>query len=70
MSPWSSGRTYLNFAGVEDTALDSVRRAYGAEDFARLQVLKAIYDPDNVFRVNFNILPKVDRFASLHEKVV
>jgi FAD/FMN-containing dehydrogenase len=57
MHPWSTGRTYLNFAGVEDTALDSVRRAYSAQDFARLQELKASYDPRNMFRINFNIPP-------------
>ena len=57
MSPWSTGTTYLNFAGVEDTALDSVRRTNSAEDFARLQELKASYDPRNMFRINFNIPP-------------
>jgi hypothetical protein len=57
MRSWGTGMTYLNFAGVEDTALHSVRRAYRAADFARLQHLKAMYDPHNVFRVNFNIPP-------------
>lgn len=57
MRPWGTGMTYLNFAGVEDTALHAVRRAYRAADFVRLQHLKSIYDPHNIFRVNFNVPP-------------
>jgi FAD/FMN-containing dehydrogenase len=58
MQPWSTGTTYVNFNGVEDTSPDAVRRTYGPEAFARLQHLKAEYDPDNLFRINFNIPPK------------
>jgi hypothetical protein len=61
MAPWSTGMTYLNFAGVEDAGVDAVRRAYRADDFARLRALKATYDPHNVFRVNFNVPPSVGR---------
>ncbi|MGH9242917.1 MAG: BBE domain-containing protein [Acidimicrobiales bacterium] len=43
--------------GVEDASLADVRRAYRADDFARLRQLKTTYDPDNTFRVNFNIPP-------------
>jgi hypothetical protein len=50
--------TYLNFAGVEDTSLDAVRRTYPSADFVRLQDIKAVYDPQNMFRVNFNIPPQ------------
>ncbi|MGH9212368.1 MAG: FAD-binding protein [Acidimicrobiales bacterium] len=57
MEPWATGTTYVNFTGVEDTSIEAVRRAYGPEDFARLQHIKARYDPDNLFRVNFNIPP-------------
>ncbi|HEY3143169.1 MAG TPA: FAD-dependent oxidoreductase [Acidimicrobiales bacterium] len=57
MQPWATGGTYLNFAGVEDISVEAVRRVYGPRDFARLQQLKALYDPDNLFRVNFNIPP-------------
>jgi hypothetical protein len=39
------GTTYLNFTGVEDSAVDAVRRAYRPEDLARLQAVKAAYDP-------------------------
>jgi FAD/FMN-containing dehydrogenase len=58
MRPWATGATYLNFNGVEDTSVDAVRRAYGPDTFARLGRLKARYDPENVFRVNFNIPPQ------------
>ncbi len=58
MRPWATGMTYPNFAGVEDGSLDAVRRAYGPEDFARLQEIKAVYDPENRFRINFNIPPE------------
>ena len=58
MRPWSTGATYPNFSGVEDSSPDAVRRGYRPEDFARLQVVKAAYDPENLFRVNFNIPPQ------------
>jgi FAD/FMN-containing dehydrogenase len=58
MQPWATGTTCLNFNGVEDCSLEAVRRAYRPEDFARLQQIKAAYDPDNLFRINFNIPPK------------
>lgn len=58
MHPWSTGKTYPNFSGVEDTSFDAVRKAYKPEDVPRLQQLKTEYDPSNVFRVNFNIPPK------------
>ncbi|MET8390125.1 BBE domain-containing protein [Streptosporangium canum] len=56
--PWSTGGTNLNFLGVEDTDPAIVRTAYRPDGFARLTTLKAIYDPGNMFRVNFNIPPR------------
>jgi hypothetical protein len=58
MAPWSNGMMYLNFTGVEDADPALVPRAYRASDFARLQEVKAAYDPTNMFRINFNILPR------------
>lgn len=57
LRPWSTGGTNLNFAGVEDISPASVEAAYTPADFARLRAVKAQYDPDNMFRVNFNIPP-------------
>ena len=55
MEPWNSGRAYLNFIG--DEGLGRVEAAYGPERFARLQALKAQWDPQNLFRHNQNIPP-------------
>ncbi|MFD5896356.1 FAD-binding oxidoreductase [Streptomyces sp. NPDC060366] len=58
LRPWSTGETHVNFAGVEDTGPDRVRAAYAPADFERLRTIKSRYDPDNMFRVNFNIPPE------------
>lgn len=56
MQRHSTGRLYLNFPGHgEGTNL--VRDAFGAEAYGRLQKLKRKYDPQNLFRMNQNILP-------------
>lgn len=55
MQPWTTGRAYLNFIG--DEGLGRVEAAYGPERFARLQALKAQWDPANLFRHNQNIPP-------------
>jgi FAD/FMN-containing dehydrogenase len=52
MRPFTTGAAYLNF-----TAEDRVREAFGAEKYARLVALKDRYDPDNLFRLNQNIVP-------------
>lgn len=56
MQRFSTGRMYLNFPGLgEGEGL--VERAFGSETYARLQAAKRSFDPDNVFRMNQNILP-------------
>ncbi|HEX6310841.1 MAG TPA: FAD-binding oxidoreductase [Acidimicrobiia bacterium] len=55
MKPWTTGRVYLNFIG--DEGLDRVEASFGPEKFARLQALKAKWDPTNLFRHNQNIPP-------------
>lgn len=45
---------YVNFMSGDDA--DRAAENYGA-NYERLAAVKAIYDPDNVFRVNQNIVP-------------
>ncbi|TPQ22795.1 FAD-binding oxidoreductase [Streptomyces sporangiiformans] len=53
--PWTTGAVYLNFIGDEGT--DRVSAGLGPENTLRLAMVKAQYDPDNVFRFNHNIVP-------------
>jgi FAD/FMN-containing dehydrogenase len=53
--PWTTGAVYLNFIGNEGR--DRVTAGLGPENIRRLAMVKAQYDPDNVFRFNHNILP-------------
>lgn len=46
--------SYVNF--MTDYEQDRVRNAYGPK-FERLQQIKAVYDPNNVFHLNANIPP-------------
>ena len=59
MKPWSTGRAYLNFLG--DEGLGRIEAAFGPEKFARLQALKDVWDPQNLFRINQNIPPSGKR---------
>jgi hypothetical protein len=52
---WSTGAAYLNFLG--DEGMSRIEASFGPEKFARLQQLKAQWDPTNVFRHNQNIPP-------------
>lgn len=47
---------YSNFLGVEGEA--RTREAYSESVYRRLAEVKAVYDPDNVFRYNQNIRPQ------------
>ncbi|MDQ3005331.1 MAG: FAD-binding oxidoreductase [Chloroflexota bacterium] len=46
---------YVNFLGVESEA--TIRSAYPGGTWDRLAELKSRYDPDNLFRLNYNIPP-------------
>ena len=47
--------TYVN--SITEVEEDRVRQAFGPEKYERLARIKAIYDPNNVFRRNPNIKP-------------
>ena len=55
MRAFSTGGTYVNFL-TEEEGQDRVHAAYGA-GYGRLAEAKATWDPDNLFRVNKNIVP-------------
>jgi FAD/FMN-containing dehydrogenase len=55
IKPWTTGGVYINFIGDEGQA--RLEAAYGQEKYARLQRIKRVWDPDNVFRHNQNIPP-------------
>jgi FAD/FMN-containing dehydrogenase len=56
MQRHSTRRLYLNFPGHGEGE-NLVRDAFGPETYARLQKIKAAYDPENLFRMNQNIVP-------------
>jgi FAD/FMN-containing dehydrogenase len=50
----ATGGVYVNFMPEDET--ERLPGAYG-NNYARLAALKAIYDPDNLFRLNQNVKP-------------
>ncbi|ASK67170.1 FAD-linked oxidoreductase [Brachybacterium avium] len=50
---------YVNFRAREfrEPISDLTRRAYGEQTYHRLQQVKREYDPRNLFRVNYNVVP-------------
>ncbi len=55
MRPFAAAGAYVNYLGGDEGA-DGLTAAYGAK-LARLAVLKAKFDPTNLFRMNQNIAP-------------
>ena len=53
--PFSSGGAYINF--MMEEGQERVQASYRG-NYGRLAKIKAKYDPNNLFRVNQNILPK------------
>jgi FAD/FMN-containing dehydrogenase len=49
LRPFSTGASYLNFAGFFEEGDEQVRRAIGERNFARLAAVKETYDPDSLF---------------------
>jgi FAD/FMN-containing dehydrogenase len=56
VEPHLTGGKYVNFMGEDERA--DAAGAYGAT-LRRLQRVKRAYDPDNVFRLNQNIVPEM-----------
>jgi FAD/FMN-containing dehydrogenase len=54
--PYSTGGTYVNFL-TEEEGGERIHEAYEPEIYQQLARVKAIYDPENVFRQNKNIQP-------------
>ena len=50
---------YVNFRSIERTrpVPEVTREAYGAEPYRRLQRIKQVYDPGNMFRRTLNVAP-------------
>ncbi|HWA17887.1 MAG TPA: FAD-binding oxidoreductase [Devosia sp.] len=55
MKPWATGRVYLNF--LSDDSEDRINESFGEKKLRRLRALKAVWDPENLFRHNQNIKP-------------
>src|SRR5579884_838201 len=55
LKPHSTGVVYVNFISEDDP--EGARAAYGKAKYDRLAAIKAVYDPNNVFRGNQNIKP-------------
>lgn len=58
MAPFASGGVYVNLLGGDEP--ERVPHAYGS-NHARLAELKARWDPENPFRMNHNIPPRITR---------
>jgi FAD/FMN-containing dehydrogenase len=56
MQPYFASGRYVNYLGEDEEGADPVEAAYGA-NYTRLRVIKAKYDPANIFHMNQNIKP-------------
>ena len=56
MEPHATGAMYVNMPGFGEEGERLVKAAYG-ENHDRLVAIKKKYDPNNLFRVNQNIVP-------------
>jgi len=55
LQPHLLGRVYTNHVAADDRP-ETIRASFG-ENYPRLQQVKAVYDPANLFRINANISP-------------
>jgi FAD/FMN-containing dehydrogenase len=63
LEPWVGRGVYVNMLNFDE--MDRVVEAFGGPDkYARLGDVKARYDPDNLFQLNYNVTPALRRSAS------
>ncbi len=56
LNPWTGQGIYVNMLNFDE--MDRVVEAFGGpEKYARLGRVKAAYDPENLFRMNYNVTP-------------
>ena len=56
LKPWTGQGIYVNMLNFDE--MDRVVEAFGGpEKYARLGRVKAQYDPENLFRMNYNVTP-------------
>ena len=55
LTPHSTGGVYVN--SLQDESEQRIRDAYSGSTWARLVEIKERWDPDNVFRLNYNVPP-------------
>jgi len=58
LQPWTGKGVYVNMLNADEDVPGRVVEAYGEDKYARLSRIKARYDPENLFRVNYNITPR------------
>jgi hypothetical protein len=56
-APFTTGSVYVNAIGGDVTEARKVAAFGGADKLARLRELKRTWDPDNLFRLNHNVMP-------------
>jgi FAD/FMN-containing dehydrogenase len=56
LTAFHSGRRYANYFSEDDTGEDPARAAFGP-NYERLVEVKTKWDPENVFRLNTNVVP-------------
>jgi hypothetical protein len=57
LKPHATGLQYYNFLGESDISPERGRATHTPAHYQRLAMLKAVYDPANMFRYNPNIMP-------------
>ncbi|MFI5841584.1 FAD-binding oxidoreductase [Catenuloplanes sp. NPDC051500] len=58
LAPWATGGRQINFLSGYETEAADVATAYEPVTWERLRRIKSVYDPRNLFRVNYNIPPQ------------